>query len=225
MKTLVVIFTRSAMNETVKQLPPWYEKSGCEIYGITSTDADCYWPAEGGQFIGCCRIGEEKAPISGKYINRFMQTLEMVMADARFENYGAFCFVEADCIFLKPIPEPRLDMFQTKLTGVRDGQFRGAFYYHSPWFVDRIMAFKVLQYGRRMLTADLIEFGMLDRWLGLMFDLYAIPVTDTGAATHTACTIVSPEQIKETRQRIADGVWYVHGIKALDVLAKITDSV
>lgn len=213
MKTLVVIFTQSSANEIVRRHWDWYQKSGCDLLGITTEDGNCYWPGDFSRIIGI-----EARPIANHYINRFLATLEYCLTQT---DYGSFCFVEADSIFLTPVPAITPDTFISKFANVRDGLYRGMKFYHSPWFMDRIMAVKVLRYGRIMLQADLTEFGMVDRWFGLMFDLYEIPVVDTGTATHTACTIIHPEQIEETRKMIAGGAWYVHGIKSKSVLEQV----
>ena len=218
MKTLIVIFAHSTVNDTVRRHWPWYLRGDCDILGVGRTNTRCEWPTE--RLIHSIAVGIEGYASGDNHILRFLETLTALLTDERYKAYGAFCLVEYDGIFIRPVPPIKPGTICAKLAGHRDGHFRGNAYYHTPWYLDRIMAGRILKYGFAMLKAGLIEGGFIDRWLGLMVDLYDIPIADT--STYTQNTIDTPAKIEQARTAIEAGAWYIHGIKTESQLINVT---
>ncbi len=221
MKTLLAIMSYAKANATVARHFPWWLRSECDMIGVGHIDTECVWP-EHPRFIGSIRCQKDSYAVGDNHILRFIDVLRHFLHSPDLKGYGAICVIEYDGIFLKPFPRIRPGEIIMKLAGNRDGDFRGSKYWHTPWAMDRIMAGKILTWGKAMHAAGLIEHGFIDRWLGLMFDLHGVDVTDTGCATYTQNTIDNQEKILECRRAVENGAWYVHGIKSAEVLQAIT---
>lgn len=221
-QTLLVIFSHSKANETVRRHWPYYLNSGCDILGVGRTDTHCQWPVPDGRFIGEINVGKESYANGDNHIVRFLDTLEHCMNAPELKKYKAWAFIEYDGVLFAPIPTPRIDTFYGKRAGYKDQGFLGQQYLHTPWIFDRIMAGRVLKAGRAMLQAGLIERGFLDRWFGLMIDLYDLDWKDTGAETYTQNSLDTTEKISDARRAIAAGCFYVHGIKTESQLKELT---
>ncbi len=221
-QTLVVIFSHSGANETVKRHWPLYLAGGCDILGVGRTDTECLWPYNTRQFIGGIKVGKESYADGDNHIARFLDTLEHCLKSPELKPYGFFVFIEYDSGFFAPIPKFQIDTFYAKLAGYRDQGFLGSQYLHTPWVMDRIMGGRILKAGRAMLKAGLIERGFLDRFFGLMVDLYDLDWRDTGSSTYTQNTLDNAEKIADARRAIKDGAFYVHGIKSPEQLAQLT---
>ncbi len=224
MNTLLVIMSHSGANETVKRHWPHYLKGGCDILGVGRTDTNCEWPGGGlaPPMVGFINVGKESYANGDNHIVRFLDVLDLCMTLPSLKKYQAFCLVEYDTLLFGPIPKIKPGTFMTKLAGHRSEGFAAENYYHTPWLLDRIMAGRILTYGRAMLKAGLIERGFIDRWLGLLFDLHGIKPVDTGASTFTFNTIDTPEKMSLAKQAIADGIWFLHGCKTPEQLAQLT---
>lgn len=223
MKVLVVIFSHSGYNVLVERHWPAYLASGCDILGVGRTNTRCIWPKE--RLVGEINVGEESYASGDNHIVRFLDTLEYCLREQSLKDYGAFCFIESDSAFFAPIPPPNIDTFYAKLAGYKDQGFIGSQYVHTPWMMDRIMGGRILKAGRAMHKAGLIERGFLDRWFGLMIDLYDLDWKDTGASTYTQNTLDSEEKIADAIKAISGGAYYCHGIKSPEVLAALSKGV
>ena len=219
MKTLVAIMAHSTAGDTVRRHWPWYLKGGCDILGVGRADTVCSWPITPG-FIGEVRLGNESYAAGDNHIRRMLDLIEHFLT---LKDYGALVVIEYDGIFLQPIPKLKVDTFYAKLAGGGGPGFLGSMYVHTPWCMDRLAAGRILKYGRAMVNAKLIEQGFLDRWFGLMIDLYDLQWRDTGEGTYTQNTLDTPEKMADARRAVAAGAWYVHGVKTPQQLEELTE--
>lgn len=225
MKPVVAILSHSGANATVQRHWPLYLNCGCDIVGIGRTDTHCQWPAESGQFIGSMDIGQESYAKGDNHICRFLELVEWFLTDAMMKSYTHLVVIEYDGVFFAPVPKLKINTFYGKLAGGKSDGFLGSMYIHTPWCMDRLCAGNVLKHGRAMLKAGLIEQGFLDRWFGLMIDLYDLQWRDTGAGTYTHNTLDTPEKIAEAGRAVAEGAWYVHGLKTAEQLRKLSHAI
>ena len=79
---------------------------------------------------------------------------------------------------------------------------------------------QVIEFGGRMLKAQLYEKGFIDRFLGLMADLYNLPIT--AAPSYSTDTIDRPEFMQAARDAIKNGAVYLHGVKTESQLLELT---
>lgn len=221
-KTLVVVMSHSAANPTLARHWSWFLKGDCDILGIGRTDTHCVWPNE--RLVGAIDIGLESYASGDNHITRLLGTIEHCLKSPELKGYSGFCLLEYDCVIFKPVPKPSVDTLHAKLAGHRDQGFIGENYYHTPWTFDRIMGGRILKAGRAMLRAGLIERGFIDRFLGLMADLYDLDVKDTGNTTYTRNTI-EPCHVEEARAAVDSGIWMLHGCKTEECLRDITLSI
>ncbi len=63
--------------------------------------------------------------------------------------------------------------------------------------------------------------GSPDMFLGLIVDRAQMRWEDIGCGTFSRNTIHSPEDIALARKAIANGAWFIHGIKSREVLEAI----
>ena len=94
-------------------------------------------------------------------------------------------------------------------------------FFHTPFVMGWEICRRIIKYGEAMLLAELLEQGYPDRFLGLMVDLHYLPWSDI-PGTYTQNTIDRPEYVLEARKAIADGAWYIHGVKTAAQLKAVT---
>ena len=226
MKTLLAILSHSGANETVARHWPWFKKAECDILGVGRENTVCIWPCAAGEdlgngakFIGSVNIGKESGPSGDNHIRRFLDVLTMFVS---MGDYSHIIITEYDSLFFRPPPE-HPGWFVAKVAGYKTPGFNGRRFFHTPWYLNYPSAVSVIGYGETMLRAGLIEHGYIDRFLGLMVDLYPVEWHDTGNTTYTQNTIHKPEHIQEVRDMVKRGGWFCHGVKSPEVLAAITE--
>lgn len=218
MKPLVAIMSHSGANQIVQRHWPLYLRCGCDILGVGREDTECNWPAVGGQFLGAIRIGKESYATGDNHLTRMLALIEHFLS---FKELTHLVVIEYDGIFLAPIPKLHADTFYGKVAGGNSPGFRGSMYLHTPWCMDRLAAGRILKYGRAMLKAGLNEQGFLDRWFGLMIDLYDLQWRDTGDGTYTQNTI-EPAHYEDFKRALQSGIWYAHGVKTPEALRLVS---
>lgn len=217
MKTLLVIFSHSGANATVQRHWPLYERSACDILGVGRVNTQCQWPDGRRGFIGSIDVGVESYASGDNHIVRVLRLIEHFLTEPTLKVYSHLIITEYDGVWFGPPPQFNPDTFYAKLAGGGSPGFLGSQYVHTPWAMDRLCAGRILKYGKAMHRAGLIERGFLDRWFGLMIDLYDLQWRDTGAGTYSRNTI-EPCHFEEFRTAIQSGIWYAHGLKTTDCL-------
>jgi hypothetical protein len=109
----------------------------------------------------------------------------------------------------------------TRLNGYRSKGFNAPVFVHTPWYFDRSAALKILKYGTKLFQLNMTEGGFVDRWLGLILELYDIEWFDCSMTTYSQNTIDTSKMIQEACEAIKNGAWYVHGIKDSRTLQSI----
>jgi len=219
---LLVVLAHSKASDALARHWPWLLKGECDILGVGREDTTTIWPAEKGQdnFIGEIRVGAESYASGQNHITRYLDVLRWCTDHVAHQR---FCVIEYDCLIFKPLSlvafKPGL---LTTCAGGRSEGFRGSLFFHTPWWCDRTTACDIMRYGGRMLRAGLDERGFLDRWLGLLADLYDLRVQDFVDFWYTQNTIDTPEKIAEARRAIIAGAWGLHGCKTAAQLEAIT---
>lgn len=217
MSTLVVILAHKAVNDRVNGGWEWYTLSGCDICGVGRMGSK--WGAGLKKLVYTMNFGCDSYD---DQIQRFLYVLELLLLLPNLLQYSSFCFTEYDVIFPRPLPAHTGGLVTTP-AGSRSQGFAGKTFFHSPWWIDRATAGSMLTFGRRMLVADIREKGFLDRWIGLMVDLYDIPWTPI--RSYTRNTIDNDQAVVEARKALDDGVYLIHGIKTMRQLELVTEGI
>lgn len=219
-KTLLVILAHSGASEALSRHWKFWELAGCEILGVDRTDTRTQWPHKVGthNFFDQISVGMESYASGENHLRRFIDVIEYCQIAHR--EHESYCVIEYDALTFGKLPKGPINYFRSHLAGNRSPGFHGLGFYHCPWWVSARTAELMIDYGRRMLRAELYEQGFLDRWLGLMLDLYDIPVEAAAAYSHN--TLDTPEKIEGAREAIRRGAIFVHGVKTASQLEALT---
>lgn len=213
---LLVIQGYKKAEERIHRHWPYFLKASCDIFGMDRINGKVNWPKE--RLVGTGSWGHDAYVGPGDLIGFLVACLVGLSA-----KYDSVCIIENDSIFVRPLPaHPGIGMVAT-LGGHRsngDG-FRGEHFYHTPWYFHRDSIPMVIECAARMQRAQLLEHGFPDRFLGLMVDLYSLPVTH--AQAFSVNTIDRPHYVAEARKAIQAGAFYVHGIKTAEQLRQVTE--
>lgn len=221
MKPLLVIMAHAGANDMVSKLFPFYERAGCDILGIGRIGS--IWPS-GPRLIGFRNEGQDCYNDGTSQLTRFIDTLDFVTSRRDVSPYTGFCIAEWDTVFFQPIGEWATKVpngLEATLAGGRSDGFRASRYFHGPWRINDFTARSMIHVGRKLLAAGLTEQGFLDRWLGLMCDLY--PIEFTPSPNYSRNSLDRPEYIDQARAAIKAGAWAVHGVKDQHMLAQLTE--
>jgi hypothetical protein len=232
-KPLLVILSHSGANETVRRHWRSWLNADCDIMGVGRMDTKCEWPVEPGfkwpspndatitrKFWGTIDVGQESYAKGDNHLRRFLDVLKYCV---HHTDYTSFCLIEYDVLLFKPLVEPsgHSEWLLTTLAGGGSDGFHATKFFHCPWWINRRQAVKVLVWGECMLKAGLHEQGFLDRWLGLMSDLYSgLQILETG--WYSANTIDTPDKVRQARNSIQAGKGGIHGCKTIQQLTDIT---
>lgn len=208
--TLIVILSYAGANEAVARHWPFWERTGCDILGVGREDTKCVFPQRD-SLLGTIDIGQDGYVGKGDLPGRLVRLFEILTTDAAFKPYTNYFITEHDGVILGPLPKRLQKGMVTTRACARSPGFRGENCFHPPWWVDRETCAKMAVYGRRMLKAGLNEQGFPDRFMGLMVDLYGIPWFTSN--TYTRNTLDREEYIQQARCALANGAWFIHGIK------------
>lgn len=212
--TLVAVMAHQAASATVARHWPHYEKAGCPILGVGRMDKPVDWPAgpEVRSLWRTVSIGNDGYADGKNHLERYLALLEMFLNHPEFKEFDSLMVTEYDSVFLGPVPGPSYGHFVATLGwfGGNDG-FAPVPYFHAPWWTSRAIAKVILLAGQRMLNCGITEKGFLDRWLGLLVYLFAIPWKE--AEAFSVNTLDTPEHMAAARKAIAAGAWFVHGVK------------
>lgn len=222
--TLLVVLGHSTVSDTIARHYPWWLKAECDILCVGREDTITKWPYCQGQerCVGEIRVGEESYAAGDNHIRRFLDVLRYCLDHTK---YSSFMLIEYDVILFRALSGLKLERlwFVTTVAGGQSEGFRGSCFFHTPWWLGRFAAREIIVLAERMLRAGLNEQGFLDRFLGLLVDLYEIPVTDlSGKFWYSQNTIDTPEKIAEARAAIANNCVGIHGVKTKEVLDAIT---
>jgi hypothetical protein len=219
MSTLLAVLSHSAANDRVFHGWRWYERAGCDILGVGRFDTRVLWPVSP-RLVATLDSGAESYVCGDNHLKRFLSTLEYFLVEPLVRHYDAILVTEYDVIFPRPLPAHTGGLI-TALAGHRSEGFLSENFYHSPWWVDRPTANAMLTFGQRLLKLQMIEHGFIDRWIGLLAELYDIPVTAANAYTQNS--IDRPQFISEAREAITKGAYCVHGLKTMDQVRAVTE--
>lgn len=218
--TLLAIQAYAAGADRVRRHWPYYKLAGCDIVGFDREDQRVSWP----DGILCAKsIGKGGYVGPGKLCAFLLDCFDYLVRTPLFDSYTDFCVVEHDAIFLKLLP-PHPGGLVTHMGGHGgDPNFRGQHFYHCPWWADRTTATKIVDWGSRMLRVGLNEHDFPDRFLGLMADLYDLPITSS--ASFSVNAIDTPSHLAAARASIRLGAYFVHGVKTEEQLRDVTAEV
>jgi len=217
MRMLLILLSYAKANEMVARHWPWYLQADADIMGVGRQDSDTQFPEA--RLVWTVDIGKDEyvngANLPDLHVRALSCGLSLTYRDPDMEDeqpYTHFCLTEPDALFFKPPPLHRDGLMATYSGGNSPG-FLGTAFFHGPWYFDRDTADKAVEFGRRMIDRGLIERGFPDRFWGLFCDLYGVKFTPFGKGTYSRNRLDRPEYIKEARQAIKDGIFYLHGVK------------
>jgi len=223
-KTLVAILAHAGYESLLRRHWPYYQNSGCDILGVGRVDKPFNWPnpPSVNQFVGEIRLGNDGYADGDNHLMRLIGLLEWFVDEPGLQDrYHDICIIEADSVFLGKLP-PHPGGLCTTIGGFGDGRdFAPCAFFHTPWWVDRLTALHILDVGSKMLKMRLFERGFVDRWLGLMVELYGI--RRTPAPAFSVNTLDNPDFIAAAREAVKKGAVYVHGVKTARQLELLTE--
>lgn len=214
-KTLIVVLTHAEASPILEMNWPWLLKAGTDIAIVTHEGDEHQFAVPRPQLAYTTGIGKNPNDMPHRWVTRFMGVLEWCLTT----DYRSFCIVESDVIFVRPLPAHPGGLVAT-LAGYRSDVFHGSKYWHCPWWVSHRTAQKIVRWGKAMLGASLDELGFVDRFIGLMADLYPLQIIP--APFYSRNTIL-PQHYAEARSAFIAGAYGAHGIKTPQILAAITD--
>jgi len=223
MKPLVAILSHSGANDTIARHWPYFLKAEADLLLVGRVNTHCVFPTEApGRKIYRIDSGTEAHADGANHILRFLDVIRKFLQSPAFADYDVLVVTEYDSIWLGPIPDPPgvPDGIHAYLAGghepMRDSRWYSTRFVHTPWMMNRATAEKVFTIGHRLLRANLIEHGFIDRWLGLIMDLYAIPFHQT--QTFSSNSLDTAPFMAAARTAVKCGAWYVHGVKTQEQL-------
>lgn len=217
MSTLIMVIAHPGATDILNRNLPWLARGGADIAVFNHEGASFTSPLVRSHFYG----GKDPGMMPNSYLDRFLMALDLCYG-GNFEgwNYTDFLITEPDSICVRYLPPNTKSGLITTVAGHRSGGFHGEHYFHAPWWMDRWTLRSVSTFANRMVKAGLTEQGFIDRFLGLLVDLYDIDVTE--AKSYSENTLETPESWAKARKAIADGAYFVHGIKTQQQLDEVT---
>lgn len=214
-KTLVLVLTHPGARDILERNWPHILKCACDV-GVVFHVGQI---SDYDQGLPSCKlrlsIGTDPDKMPHRWVSRLMEVLEYCV---KLDDYRNFCLVESDVIFSRSLPDHPGGMVATLAGGKSDG-FHGSKFYHCPWWVSYKTAEKILRWGKLMLAAGLDEHGFIDRFIGLMADLYPLQITE--AKWYSQNTIL-PQNYSDARKYLDLGGWGAHGVKDQQTLEALT---
>jgi hypothetical protein len=222
MSTLIMVIAHPGATDILNRNLPWLARGGADIAVFNHEGARFTSPLVRSHFYG----GRDPGMMPHSYLDRFLMALDLCANGCNGNphvNYSDFLITEPDSICLRHLPifPATTDSgLITTVAGHRSGGFRGEHYFHAPWWMDRWTLNSVKVFANRMVKAGITEQGFIDRFLGLLVDLYDIKVME--AKSYSENTLETPESWAKARKAIADGAYFVHGIKTQQQLDEVT---
>jgi hypothetical protein len=222
MKTLVVVLTHPEARPILEMNLPWMARSGCDIAVVHHAGTlQRNWMNNEIRYH--VEIGGPPDSTPNRWLDRFLDVLQWCVSSSDADGYSNFLLCESDCIFLRPIPGTFGGIAAT-LAGHKSEGFLAETFWHCPWLFSFDAAQEFLRRARIMLNFNLTEHGFIDRFLGAYSELYNVPILNLAdGQTYSRNTIEGYAQIQEARKAIAEGAWFLHGIKSPVVLEQITE--
>lgn len=214
-KTLVVIITHPEAEPILRMNLPTIERN------INGDGDGIRLVSHEGNTDGHLPIGRPPHVEPFKWVGRFIQIVNAFCAPPMASEYSDFLFCEYDVVFVRPLP-PHPGGLVSVLAGHRSDGFLGKNFYAGCWWFDQPTAEEFLYRARTMLDIGLTEHGFIDRFVGLMDDLYPLTLKIKPAAFYTRNTIL-PEHYQECREAFRKGAFGAHGVKDSATLKAITE--
>lgn len=213
--TVLYVMSFPGGNQTFLRHLPWFQKARIPIIGVGTNDGKC----EFGN-VPFIYIGKNTYADGDHHPVRFIGVLQHFLST----KYHRAVVVEYDAIFLKPIPDFGPPYVAGTIAGHKSPGFLADNFYATPWITNQITAAIIVKAGLAMLKVGLNEKGFLDRWLGLLFQLYDLPVANAAGFSYCRNSIDRPEYVQEAREAIQSGnCCYIHGIKTAEQLRQVTE--
>jgi hypothetical protein len=219
MSTLIMVIAHPGATEILNRNLPWLARGGADIAVFNHETTDVKFQGANYHFYG----GRNPGEMPHSYLDRFLMALDLCYGNNFVGNYSDFLVTEPDSICVRHLPifpSTTDSGLITTVAGHRSGGFRGEHYFHAPWWMDRWTLNSVNTFAKRMVKAGITEQGFIDRFLGLLADLYDINVMQ--AKSYSENTLETPESWEKARKAIAEGAYFVHGIKTQQQLYEVT---
>lgn len=209
MKPLLAIFAHHGTEDALQRHWPFFERTGADIIGIGRLDTKVNWPTG---TLTDVNVGLQSYVNGNNLPNRFLDTLELML---NFPHEDLI-LTEWDSIFLKPLPpNPDCD-FEGTLFYNEDPNFECPHYFHPYWRFTRKSAQRFIDHGRELVKRGNIEHGQKDRFVGRVVMDLRFRWKANGC--FSANTIDRPELQAEARKYIAEGGYFIHGVKTKEQL-------
>lgn len=187
---------------------------GATLFGVEHEDKPAMnWPVG----VNVLRLGTDPDTMIHRWVSRFIQVLAWArQSDPRWDY---FIFIEADTIFLEAPSE--FPACGGTLAGFDSAGFFARRFYHCPWCFSRAALGEFMSNAEAMLAVKLTEQGMIDRFLGLMDDLYKHRGFTVTPLLNWSRNTAEIEDLGMIEWAMKNGAWAVHGVKSPHVLESI----
>lgn len=217
---VIGIFAHSRARPALLRHWDHYQKPGDPFFIVQPTNVSDLSPVPigHGKYHGLLKMGSEPFRDGENQVIVFLSTLNYILEND--DTWEQVCLTEYDGLFFGNVPAVKEPGLMATLAGYRDGDFRGAAYFHAPWVMTRNTAEYMVETGERMLRAGLTERGIVDRWLGLWMDLYDIKHIHSGCYSQNS--LDRPQWMEEAREAVRVGAWHIHGVKTEEQFKELT---
>lgn len=215
MRTALLIQNYHNAKDRIQWMWPFWKKSGFDLFGVSTTDKECFWPEP----IHSKKIGIdayiEKKHLPQKLVDCFAWFLE----DMIFDKYTHCCVIENDTLVL------RIPQFDSLYAGGIHAGYKlppmlANKYYHNPWWLSRNACERFVCCGQELIDEGHNENGHPDFFFGYVLEQLEEEVTHF-QQTFSQNTILDKWQIDPAREAVRAGAWAIHGVKSKSVLDAI----
>lgn len=226
MKLLVAIHAHAEVTPVLQRHWPYYWNSGGDLLIVGRKDKRVGYPKEtpSGRVALYTEIGNECGPGGSvdNHIERFLETIHRFLA---MGTHDILAVTEYDTLWFHPLSaeiekvDPlwfthRFHAYLCSNEQPSDNGWHHRMFWHQPWIMSQDIARKIFNAGQALLRLRLTERGFVDRWLGMLLELYDIPVEQTNARTFSVNAIDTPEFMAAARRAIKErDIYFIHGVK------------
>lgn len=222
--TLLVIHSYRGAAPALQRHWPYWTALGLDM-AIVDPVGDKPYPlpvSNPGSIVGRWEFGQNWHPF--KPVKKQRYYLKASLCEKLIQTFGVLrhlpqyrtiCIIEYDCLILRPLPKHFGGLLSYKAVGPQpEHGLKAPFGLHCPWWADRETADAIWRVGQSMIAEGDVENGSPDIFLGLLVEKYGIPFSDMGSEyCFSRNTIDVPADVIVAKQKIKDGITFLHGVK------------
>lgn len=218
MKTLLMVLSHKGCEERVFRHYPYWKVSGFDVVGVGTIGGEHRWPP-GMSFTHCCTPEDGYVKVGYQPL-QLLNTLELFLDTPEWNRYSHVMITHEDSVFIYQVPEKPIIFFAT-IAGdcPKSWKVKPKRFLHVPWWMNRAVARKILDYGNALFESEQFENGSEDVWIARIVEDLAIEVQNGGTWSCNGDDM--KVRMAEARNAIRKGCWFIHGIQTEEQLNKI----